>query len=102
MNIDVALTVPILLNGDEVGEFDIMAEVRMTTWGTMATYWEPGDSAEFEVIDATLHGGGSIPPAFKEFVEDYLTTERAYEMILDGVGNPGDYGPDEYERDDYV
>ena len=94
MQIDVTLLVPIVVDGKEIGEFDIAAQVLVTSWGRPATHWDPPEPMEYEIgtvgfygipEPGVVHHATTMPAELKPWADRYLDTPEAADRICDAI-----------------
>ena len=89
---DVDMTVPIIVQGLEIGEFGISVDVTILSYGDAGTYWDPPEPAEWETGDVHFYGKkiGDDPPRWEEhplpvelqkWTDAYLEGDAAAETI---------------------
>lgn len=90
MKMDAEMTVPIKVGDQQIGEFDIRAEITVTSWGSPGTYWEPPEPCEWETGDVYVITGDNehpVPEFLGPIVDAFLEGDDAAlaisEIIMD-------------------
>lgn len=89
------LTVPIIVLGHAIGEFEVSVEITVTSFGYPGSYWYPPEGPEWEAAgDISFYGERDedgkrkeheLPAELEKFVDDYLATAAAAEAIAEHI-----------------
>lgn len=93
------LTVPIVVHGREIGEFDIGVEISILSHGDAGWYWDPPEPMEWETGEVCFYGPKDadgkwtehpLPDELRKWADAYLESDEAAEAISTHINDMGD------------